>query len=325
MLYQYSNWFRRPEVVCLGFVLIVLFFQQVKPGMVANTEYADVKVDLAQYQLRGPSITIEGVQDNASGLTYNPDTKTLFMIVNNPEKILELDTQGRTLRQIALNGFRDTEGIIYLGDNSFAVTEERDRKITFINISETTNRVDHLNALSFQYARGNDDNRGFEGLTYDFRYNFFYIANEKRPRKLLALPDPRLSSSRLNYQMLKDLEQPISGLSDLSGLHMDKNTGNLLILSQESQMIIETSLNGERISHLKLSSKQSGLPFDISQAEGITMDTQGRLYICSEPNLLFIFDKKEPPVHLPDVATPSIATVNRRIMDNDHSIKKLIL
>ena len=31
---------------------------------------------------------------------------------------------------------------------------------------------------------------------------------------------------------------------------------------------------------------------DSPEAEGITLDDQGRLYICSDPNLLYVFAKR---------------------------------
>ncbi len=44
---------------------------------------------------------------------------------------------------------------------------------------------------------------------------------------------------------------------------------------------------------LSLRAGSAGLSESIRQAEGITMDDSGTLYICSEPDLLYIFDKSE--------------------------------
>jgi len=272
-------------------MLLVLLFSQQKP-----LKYQGPQINLSDYRLLKGAIPIQGTSKNASGLTYNPDSKSLFVVINDPPKILELDTLGKTLREIRLLGFGDTEGIIYLGNHLFALTEERKRHITYINIFETTTRVDYHKVQSFQVlASKEQNNKGLEGLTYDLRYKHFYTVNEKRPRQLLAVPDPQLAPVPLKHRELWDIEQHSMKLADLAGIHLDYKSGNLLLLSEESKLIVETTLDGKSISYLDLSANHSGLTHSIHQPEGITMDDQDRLYICSEPNLLYIFEKKKLP------------------------------
>lgn len=63
--------------------------------------------------------------------------------------------------------------------------------------------------------------------------------------------------------------------------------------SEESKRVVETTISGQEISHLNLSSIFPGQSRNIPQPEGITMDNQGHLYICSEPNLLYIYAKNK--------------------------------
>lgn len=81
-------------------------------------------------------------------------------------------------------------------------------------------------------------------------------------------------------------------MSDFSGLHFDKNSRHLLFLSDQSKTIAEVSLDGVQVSFADLESGFLGLKKDIPQAEGITMDDEGNLFIVSEPNLFYRFNKR---------------------------------
>ena len=62
---------------------------------------------------------IEEIPNNLSGITFNENTNTLFVITNSPRDIYELDKNGEVLRKIDLKGFRDTEDITYIKVNYF--------------------------------------------------------------------------------------------------------------------------------------------------------------------------------------------------------------
>ena len=50
-----------------------------------------------------------------SGLTWNPDSGTLFAVTDHPSSVVELDTDGNVLRVIPSDGDHDFEAIEYLG------------------------------------------------------------------------------------------------------------------------------------------------------------------------------------------------------------------
>ncbi|MCY1309778.1 putative protein YjiK [compost metagenome] len=78
---------------------------------------------------------------------------------------------------------------------------------------------------------------------------------------------------------------------DISDLHYDPKTGHLLVLSHESKLVIELGENGEMVSFRTLLGRVSELKESAGQAEGLTLDDQGRLYVVSEPNLFYRFRK----------------------------------
>ena len=66
-------------------------------------------IALHHYTLVAGPIRITHVRDNASGLTFCPKTKSLFMVVDEPELVMELDLEGGVKRTIPLRGFQDVE------------------------------------------------------------------------------------------------------------------------------------------------------------------------------------------------------------------------
>ena len=69
---------------------------------------------------------IPGIQGGLSGLTWNPDSGTLFAVTDHPSSVVELDTDGNVLRGDTIDGDHDFEAIEYLGRNRYVLSRERD-------------------------------------------------------------------------------------------------------------------------------------------------------------------------------------------------------
>jgi uncharacterized protein YjiK len=263
----------------------------------ANTAEQKIQnIWLDRYQQVGDERVLTGVRNNLSGITYCSENQKLYAIINSPTQILELTTNGELLRTIDLKGFEDTEAIVHLDNDRFAVLEERRHTLLIIGIDETTTFIDRKNAFSNLHIDLKErDNLGFEGLAYDSNEQTFYIVNEKTPRQIIAIKGWNgsfLSPQQIHIQVAAQVIKNDIYLDDYSGLHFDQRTGHLLFLSDESKQLNEVSLLGEQISFMDLEQGFSGLVKDIPQAEGVTMDDNGMLYIVSEPNLFYRFEKQ---------------------------------
>jgi len=82
---------------------------------------------------------------------------------------------------------------------------------------------------------------------------------------------------------------------DLSSLQFDEQTGHLLALSDESRLVVELDADGQPLSTLSLLGGRNGLEKGVPQAEGVALDDHGRLYLVSEPNLFYVFEKQAQP------------------------------
>ncbi|MNQ90603.1 SdiA-regulated [compost metagenome] len=79
---------------------------------------------------------------------------------------------------------------------------------------------------------------------------------------------------------------------NLSALAIDPRTGHTLVLSADSHLLLELDEKGEQVSFMTLLGGFNGLKKTIPRAEGVTMDEAGTLYMVSEPNLFYRFEKQ---------------------------------
>ena len=246
-------------------------------------------LELNNYTLQAGPIRIKNVLDNASGLTFSPKTQSLFMVVDEPELVIELELEGRVKRTIPLRGFQDLEGITHVEGAAYAIVEERRGIIWLVQISEETSSIDYSRAVGLSSVVRAPWNDGIEGISYDSTNGLFYGVKEMNPRKIYSFPLLAVKSKSLRVTHPWDMEKDSLGLRDLSGIYYHAETGRLLILSDESKCVVECTTQGREMGRLSLRAGSAGLVRDIPKPEGIAMDDRGRLYILSEPNLLYIF------------------------------------
>ncbi|WP_162177872.1 SdiA-regulated domain-containing protein [Halotalea alkalilenta] len=229
--------------------------------------------------------------DNLSGITYDPDRNTLIAVTNQSPEILELSLDGRLLRRIPTNGLQDPEAIEYLGRGRYLVADEQIQALVEVHIDDDTSLVDAGGSARLSIGIELNGNKGFEGLSYDHDERRIFVAKEKDPLRIYEVGGfPVEENETLDIHILRDAgyDQRLP-IGDVSGIHLDATTKHLLILSDESRRIIEMDRHKRVIRSLPLLAGRHGLMMDIPQAEGITMDDQGNIYLVSEPNLFYRF------------------------------------
>ncbi len=278
----------------VGIIFLALPFSAsiMAESVQSSQEPVRCSVELERYELQTGPIKIGKAVKNLSGMTYNLLTDSLFLVSNRPTKIIELDQHGVKKRTIDLQGFQDTEGITHIRENLFAVLEEKRRTICIFEIDQQTTTINRAQTEIILIDPTPAGNKGPEGISYDPEGGHFYVTKEKNPRMLYRLPWPTSAQNSAEVSHPWDIQKDALSLTDLSGIYYHQGTGNLLMLSDESASVVETTINGKEISRLLLKKDgKSGLQKDVPQAEGITMDSKGILYICSEPDLLYVFNR----------------------------------
>jgi len=247
---------------------------------------------LDQYTLTKGPVVIGGVSQNASGLTYHAGRNTLFVVLDAPQRIVELGLDGSFKRKINLNKFDDTEGITWLGKNRFAVAEEARGNIVELELEPKDGGVSWKKARKLRADIKVNLTNGLEGIAYDPLAKRYFVAREKRTPAVFKIIPPKPESDTPPTSILMSLAG--RGLRDISGLHYDAKRERLLILSHESACVVETNKYGIETSRLLLRGGKAGLSRTIFKAEGVALDKRGTLYIVSEPNLLYVFKKAKP-------------------------------
>lgn len=240
---------------------------------------------------------LEGLHDNASGVTYVPDWQTLLVVVDDPETIIEYNTKGEKQRSIECDGFKDLESICWLSKTTFAIAEEGRMRITLATITPETRFISSKDHPSFQLTpplSKEYDNKGIEGLAYDAKQNILYAAKEGKPRGIFEISQPMNPDKRAvrpwNSKRILPLPQ-----RDLSGMYFDSEEFGLMIVSDESRNLIAVTPEGQVMTRYTLQKGEATLfPKSVKKAEGIAMGPDRRIFIVGEPNWLFTLTPKKP-------------------------------
>lgn len=289
---------------------------------------AVTSVNLGDYQLVGryalPEPTRVTPPTNSvlakevSAVTWNRDTNTLFVLGDGGTSIVQVGLNGHLIDSMTLatgsspqgTAFYDPEGLAYIGNGKFVMTEERYRIANqFTYVPGSTLAYSGAQQVKLGTTIGNV---GIEGITYDPLTSGatpgFVVAKEKTPMGVFQTNIDFAAGTATNGSATTvnstDLFNPnLTGLIDIADIYALSNLngigvgdqGHLLLLSQESGKIIEADRNGNTFSSLTipyLSTNPLGTtvlsgaggPTTVvdQQHEGLTMDDAGFLYIVSE-------------------------------------------
>lgn len=225
---------------------------------------------------------VAGVESNLSGLTYSAEDRMLFAVINNPPELVWLTTEGQLVGRMPLQGVHDPESIAWSGGNQFQIGSEKDGAVykTQVDIQRGTMQI-----ISMVKLEGYDKakNKGLEGTAWDAKNERLYAAKERKP---IMIKEVEMSKNGITRALPSAIT---ASVSDVSGLEYHAPTNSLLVLSDESKMILEVSSEWRVRDRLFLTAEWSGLRDDIPQPEGIAMDNENNLYIVSEPNLFYKF------------------------------------
>jgi uncharacterized protein YjiK len=227
-------------------------------------------------------------KDEASDLAYDPQTKTLFSVMGKNPFLVELTLQGDVLRKMPLVGWSNPEGVTVLGNGLLAIVDERQHFITIVKVDADTRELNIADFPKYDLGPSKDQNKAFEAVTWDSQ-NQQLLLGEERPPALFAWKG---DGKVLNGDKIK-LASHALDVRNLSALAIDPRTGHMLVLSADSHLLLELDKKGEQVSFMTLLGGFNGLEKTIPRAEGVTMDDAGTLYMVSEPNLFYRFEKQK--------------------------------
>lgn len=252
---------------------------------------------LPDYHVVIDAKVVDAGLNNLSGITYDNDQDRLLAITNGaPMELLALSKAGDIEARYPLSGFEDAEGLAYLGNRRLAISDESLQRLSVITLPDRPQPISASQAQWITLAINPTlHNKGFEGVTYDRQHDRLFAIKERAPRQLFEV------TGMLNALKGEGLQLTVSDrrdwvkrsvfATDLSDGYFDPNTGHLLLLSDQSRNITELDGEGRFVSIRSLRAGLGGLGRDAPQPEGMTLDSDGNLYVVSEPNLFYLFKK----------------------------------
>lgn len=258
--------------------------------------YADKSLGLNAYQADIQAKKLAGISDDISGLTYNVETATLFAVTNDPSQVVEISKEGNVLRIIPVAGLVDVEGISHIRHNKYVITEESTHKIYEVKINQNTTKIDQdgLRQIKLGVAGKLIKNKGLEGVEWDQSRETLFVVKEKHPMKVYEIkgfPPKKSNLFDISIDEWEPKQAKLTHLTDLSSIFIHQPTGNVILLGEESKLLVEYEYDGAMLSMMKLKSGYHNLTHDVPQAEGLAIDTDNFIYIVSEPNLFYRFSK----------------------------------
>jgi len=262
--------------------------------MIVTAGESATRLGLESYRVGIDALPLTGVAENASGLTYHPGRNSLFSVINQPAKIVELAVDGTLKRTISVEGVADLEGITHVRGNEFFLADERTQQLIHVEISDDQKVVSTQGRPRLGLAFDLAGNLGFEGVSWDHTQKRLFVVKEKRPLRLFELYGlaAALDGHKLDLQIREWFPRGSAALllRDLSSLTYHEDSGNMLLLSDESRLVVELGAERQPSGMLVLRKGWHGLTRDVPQAEGIAVGPRGEIFLISEPNLFYRFD-----------------------------------
>ncbi|MCV4275688.1 SdiA-regulated domain-containing protein [Pseudomonas capsici] len=243
---------------------------------------------LPDYHVDIDAKLLPGVEkDEASDLSYNPVTKTLFSVMGKNPFLVELTLKGDVLRKIPLLGWSNPEGVAVLENGLIAITDERKHMLSIVKVTADTTTLNYADYPTYDLGPSKNQNKGFEGIAWDPTRQQLLLGEERPPALFTWKSD--------GSEVLKGDKQRVPDVSldarNLSSLSVDPRTGHTLMLSADSHLLLELDENNQQVSFMTLLGGMNGLKDTIPRAEGVALDEEGTLYMVSEPNLFYVFRK----------------------------------
>ncbi len=235
--------------------------------------------------------------EEASGVTYNKDTDTLFVVGDGGTSIAQVTKQGVLINSMTLaqdatkpqgTYFYDPEGIAYIGGGKFVLVEERYRQVNeFTYVPNTTLGGTNTGVVRTVKLGTTIGNIGIEGISYDPMTNGYIAVKESGPSGVFQTTINFTATTASNGSPTADnsvnlFDPTKTGLSAHNDVFALSNVvtataadySHIMILSAPDGKIVKMDRSGNLIGTLMVGAT--------AQNEGMTMDGSGNIYVVSE-------------------------------------------
>jgi len=244
-----------------------------------------------------PPTPTSSLQFEASAVTWNKDTNTLFMLGDGGGFVMQTTLTGIPIDFMVLpagaspqgNEFYDPEGLAYIGGGKFVMTEERYRTaVQFTYVAGSTLQRAQTQTVKLATTVGNT---GLEGITADPLTGGFILVNQaggnggslqnifQTQVDFVAGSASNGSATAVNNTALFPVAN--IGYSNLNDVFALANVYGSNVLGYDNVLVM--TLTGVReMSRAGVVAGSLALTGASNQFEGLTMDASGLLYVVSD-------------------------------------------
>ena len=237
-------------------------------------------VTLGGYQLVATYPLPASTLSESSGIAWNWDTDTLFVMPDTGVAVVEVTKAGVVKSMMPMTGFQDTEGICYLGNGQFAAIEERlGRAYRFTYAAGAT--LNRANLPFIQVGPNTGTNSGSEGASWDPRDGSWVSIKEKDTENVFRVTGSFATQQSTYVDLFPAANLNVADIADVMVMSTvptlvgGADEDNLLIISQASNRLLKVTRAGVVLGSLNLASLNDN-------PEGVAMDAQRRIYIVGD-------------------------------------------
>jgi len=238
---------------------------------------------------------LDAISSNLSGVSWNAATGTYMAVLDSNRMLVEISAELEILREIDIDNVThsDLEDIAYLGEEEgmsmYAMGSEDGVMYIGPVADDGSTEVDFDGFQEVTYAAEPENrNRGGEGVAFDPVTETIWTCVEKDPMTVYRFVRPAWGSDA-SYTEDLDVVEPFdaqtqfaAAIDDISSCIYDPRTERLLVLSHESQRILDVDLDGTIVGYLDIASESTSL----TKPEGLALNDDGDLLIVGEPNVV---------------------------------------
>lgn len=238
-------------------------------------------------------------QFEASGVSWNRDTNTLFIVGDGGGYVMQTSLTGTPIDFMRLaagsspqgNEFYDPEGLAYIGNGQFVMTEERYRTaVRFTYAAGTTLQRSQTSTVKLATTVGNT---GLEGLSTDPLTGGYIFVNQSAGNggSLQNVFQSQISfaagtatngsaTTVNNTALFPPANVGFANLNDvfaLANIYGTSTAGHDNLLVMTTTGVREMTRAGAVVGSLAFPGPNAANPF-----EGITMDANGRIYVVTD-------------------------------------------
>jgi uncharacterized protein YjiK len=183
----------------------------------------------------------------------------LFTVSDRHSKIYEISKGGDVVDELDVAA-RDLEALAVDGEGRFAIADENDTKVWFVN-------EDGERTHAFEIDDVDDGNSGIEGLAFDDA-GHLYVAKEKDPARIYQLDQDGHEVARKQIELA----------DDLSALAWNPRDGHLYALSDIERSLFRLDKDFEADAAWRLPVEHpEGIAFD-GKSLYVVSDSEQRIY-----------------------------------------------